>query len=469
MILRNRLICAVFFGLFLGVFTEKLRIGRNHFENLGAQASRNNRPNMGVEAMQTINGGLSISLDVSTLFVVATCVTALLGLFLLFAWKQDRIRALGWWGAAYLLGGFAVGLWAVQGYGSPFIPIGLPNAMLLVACGMMWSAARLFHGRNVLWLAMLAGPAAWLLAFAFPGFDESAPERIIFSSLIISTYVFLTASELWQERRKNLIRRWPALFVPILHGLVFLFPIPLASMLPKEHGLVSLASGWGAIFVLELMLYAVATAFMVLVLAKERVVHIHRTAASTDALTGLLNRRALCEGAQQLFSQQARKGEAVSVLIFDLDQFKSINDQFGHAIGDAALRRFAETITANMRATDLFGRLGGEEFAAVIPATLDEAVSIAERVRRAYEIDGQVVDGAQLGATVSVGAASGHPARGFDALLSRADAALYRAKADGRNRTETMEAGPSIGSGSFATPLLIGDRTPNLLPQARAA
>jgi diguanylate cyclase (GGDEF)-like protein len=424
--------------------------------------------------MPTLNNGFVLSLDISTLYVVASCVAALLGLFLLFAWKQDRIRALGWWGTAYLLGGFSVGLWALQGFGTSFIPSGLPNVLLLSACGMMWSAARLFHGRNVLWVWMMSGPVAWMLAFAFPGFDESLPERIVLSSLIVSTYVVLTAAELWRERRKSLNRRWPAILVPLLHGLVFLFPIPFASLLPNEHGIVSLASGWGAIFMLEMMLYAIGTAFIVLALANERVVHIHRTAAETDALTGLPNRRALCDGAQQMFSQQARKGEPVSVLIFDLDQFKAINDRHGHAVGDDTLQRFAATIRANMRAADLFGRLGGEEFAAVLPATLAEAVSVAERVRCAFEADGEEIAGLHIGATVSAGVAAGHPARGFDALLARADAALYRAKADGRNRTETMEAGSSLGAGSFVVPVLASAAKASVprsiaLPQAVAA
>jgi diguanylate cyclase (GGDEF)-like protein len=407
---------------------------------------------MGAQAMTKTDAGWIISLDVSTLFVAAACITSLLGLFLLFAWKQDRIRALGWWGAAYLLGGFSIALWAVEGSGTSSLPPGLPNALLLVACGMMWSAARLFHGRNILWAAMLLGATAWLVALQLPDFDQSAGQRIVLSSLIMSTYVFLIAFELWRERRKALLlRRGPAIFVPILHGLVFLMPIPLAILLYHERGVMTLSGGWAAIVLLEIMLYAVGTAFFVLELAKERVVRFHRTAASTDALTGLLNRRALCDSAQRMFSQQAHKGAPISVLIFDLDQFKSINDRHGHAVGDDTLRTFAATIAANMRATDLFGRLGGEEFAAVIPATLDEAVAIAERVRCAFEVDGQDVSGCRICATVSVGAASGHPARGFDALLARADAALYRAKADGRNRTETMEAGPPGGGGSFGS------------------
>src|SRR3954454_18238220 len=93
----------------------------------------------------------TIALDVSTLFVVATCVTALLGLFLLFAWLQDRVRALAWWGSAYLVGGFSVAVWSIESRISPPLPTGTPNALVFVACGMIWNAARLFHGRPILW------------------------------------------------------------------------------------------------------------------------------------------------------------------------------------------------------------------------------------------------------------------------------------------------------------------------------
>src|SRR4051812_7037769 len=104
-----------------------------------------------------------LTLDMSTLFAVATCVTALLGLFLLFAWLQDRVRALAWWGAAYLVGGFSVAMWSIEPMVSPPLPAGSANAMLFIACGMIWNAARLFHGRPVLWGALAAGATAWLI------------------------------------------------------------------------------------------------------------------------------------------------------------------------------------------------------------------------------------------------------------------------------------------------------------------
>src|SRR5204862_5307249 len=129
-----------------------------------------------------------------------------------------------------------------------------------------WNAARLFHGRPVLWGPLAAGGIAWFIACMLPDFSEWAIGRIVLSSCIVSTYTFLTAFELWRERRKTLLRRWPAIFVPMLHGAVFLVPIPLASLLPSEGAMMSLASACIAVFALETMLYVVGTAFIVLVL-----------------------------------------------------------------------------------------------------------------------------------------------------------------------------------------------------------
>src|SRR5262245_2406316 len=304
---------------------------------------------------------------------------------------------------------------------------------------MIWSAARIFHGRRVLWGSMFAGAIAWLAACLFPEFAQWAAARIVLSSVIVASYTFLTAAELWRERRKTLLRRWPAIFVPILHGAVFLFPIPLASLLPADGGVMSLASGWFAVFVLETMLYVVGTAFIVLVLAKERSVRIHRDAASTDELTGLLNRRGFFAAAQQLVARQAKKGEPVSVLMFDLDHFKNINDSFGHMIGDEALRAFGATAIGTLRASDVVARFGGEEFVAMLPGSLADATTAAERVRLAFQAAGAVVAGRPLAATVSVGAASAPLCADVAALLATADSALYQAKAKGRNRVEGIE------------------------------
>jgi diguanylate cyclase (GGDEF)-like protein len=377
----------------------------------------------------------TIALDARTLFVVTSCVTALLGILLLFAWRHDRVAALAWWGAAYLVGAFAVSLWAI-GTGITALSTSLPAAVLFVACGMTWNAARIFHHRPVLWPAMLAGTVIWLAACTLPGFSPMGASRFVLASVIISLYSFLTAAELWRERRRSLIGR-PALFAPALHGMVFLFPIAVASLVPEQSGLITLATAWLAAFILEMLLYAVGTAFLVLELAKERTLRAHKSAALTDPLTGLFNRRGLIEAARELAEKHAHKaGKPIAMLAFDLDHFKSINDRFGHALGDDVIKLFAATANTSLRLTDFVVRLGGEEFAAIMPGTLEDGMVVAERIRAAFESAACTVSGRYVGATVSVGVASHETAANIDALLARADAALYAAKANGRNRVE---------------------------------
>jgi diguanylate cyclase (GGDEF)-like protein len=374
----------------------------------------------------------SMSLDIGTLLVIAICVTVLLGLFLLFAWMQDRIEALAWWGSAYLVGGFSGTLWQL-GSSVPLPPV-IANVLLFVAVGMIWSAARLFHGRKVRWGAMCAGGLVWLGACLVPAFDHATAARIVLSSTIVATYTFLAAAELWSERRKSVIRRWPALFVPTLHGSIFLLPMVLASL-----GVSNLATGWVAVFAIEVVLYVVGAAFVVLVLAKDRAVARYKTAASTDPLTGLLNRRGFFEAAGKLMAGNAAKLDPVSVLAFDLDHFKSINDRHGHKTGDAILDLFARVARRTMRGDDVIGRIGGEEFVAIISGKIGEACIAAERVRAAFERAAQSLDSPQIPATVSIGVACGVPTASVDVLIMRADAALYRAKANGRNRVEPDE------------------------------
>jgi diguanylate cyclase (GGDEF)-like protein len=381
----------------------------------------------------------TIALDAKTLFVATSCVTALLGILLLFAWRHDRVGALAWWGAAYLVGAFAISLWAIGAH-TGAVPASVPSALLFVACGMTWNAARIFHARQVLWPAMLAGAAIWLAAWTLPAFPSTGVNRFVLASVIVSLYSFLTAAELWRERRRSLIGT-PALFAPALHGAVFLFPIAIATLVPEKSGLITLATAWLAVFMLEMLLYAVGTAFLVLVLAKERTLRAHKSAALTDPLTGLFNRRGLVEAAGELAEKHARKaGKPVAMLAFDLDHFKSINDRFGHALGDDVIKLFAATANSSLRLTDFVVRLGGEEFAAIMPGTLQDGLVVAQRIRAAFEIAARTVSGRYVGATVSIGVAAHESAANIDALLARADAALYAAKANGRNRVEAEVA-----------------------------
>jgi len=162
-----------------------------------------------------------------------------------------------------------------------------------------------------------------------------------------------------------------------------------------------------------------------------------REHANRDGLTGIANRRYFETRLGEEFARWQRYGGDLSMLLFDLDHFKAINDRFGHAVGDAVLRETARRVAAIVRAQDTFGRFGGEEFALLLPCTnLDEALQVADKVRDAIGRTTVDAEGVSVAVTASVGAACaklGQPA--CDALVNDADAALYRAKRLGRDRS----------------------------------
>jgi len=384
--------------------------------------------------------GTSLSLDISTLYLVATLAAALLGGMLLFFWRQEKIAALGWWGAAYILGAASIALWTVGGPQlGPVLSLAV-NAVGFLACGLVWDAARVFHGRSAHLVGVLAGPALWVAAVTL--LDPLAAEvRTMLGAGIVAAYAALTAAELWRERRKTLRSRWPAIIVPVLHGAVLMLPIVLGDMLRPGEG-ASIGTVWIAAFAAELVVYAVGTVFIIFLLVSERAVSAHKTAASVDPLTGLLNRRGFSEATARMIEREAKAGRPVTVMIFDIDHFKSVNDRFGHAAGDDVLKVFADVVVSSLRITDLVGRVGGEEFAALLPCAMDEALLAAERVREAFEASGVAVDGAPLETTVSIGVAGGPPNTELEVLMASADTALYQAKRAGRNRVEAASEEP---------------------------
>src|SRR5262249_57308519 len=163
-------------------------------------------------------------------------------------------------------------------------------------------------------------------------------------------------------------------------------PLAMHAVLPEGHN-----GAWLTVFTLETIIYAVGTAFIVMLMVKDHHVHIYRTAACTDHVTGLLSRRAFMENALTLCAQQARRGEPVALLMFDLDHFKSINDRFGHALGDEVLRVFGQVVRTSTRADDIIARFGAEEFIAIVPGGPESASKIGERVRSSFEFAGATV------------------------------------------------------------------------------
>ncbi len=168
----------------------------------------------------------------------------------------------------------------------------------------------------------------------------------------------------------------------------------------------------------------------------------HRLASACDHLTGLANRRSFFEAAEIELERARRSPRPLSLVLLDVDHFKTVNDTYGHPAGDAVLRNLGEVLTASFRQMDVVARVGGEEFAVLLPSTdLAGATAVANRLREAVEAQTVQVDGATIRYTLSGGVASlGEDMPGLDTLMKKADRALYTAKAAGRNRIAMDDA-----------------------------
>ena len=380
-----------------------------------------------------------MKLDAPTLVTVTIFVMVVMGGLYLLSWSQSRqTRALGFLGAAQIVGAGAVALLGLRGHVPDWLSIGLANAAMLLAFGLIWAGARSFEGRRVTVRQTGAGAVLWLAACLVPPFYASLGARVILASAVAGLYCALAARTLWHYRGERLPSRAPAAILLASEALLSWARIPATLVLPVPPVGTPTDPFWVAALCFVALLYTVAVAVLFMALAKERLEAEQRRAAETDPLTGIANRRALSGQARRILAA----GPA-ALLLFDLDHFKRVNDTFGHAVGDAVLVGFCAAARQVLPGDAAFGRLGGEEFACLLPGlAVGEAARIAETVRQAVAAmrPDLVPD---LAVTVSVGVArSAGPATDLETLLELADRALYQAKAQGRDRV--VIAGPGL-------------------------
>ena len=270
--------------------------------------------------------------------------------------------------------------------------------------------------------------------------------RIATLSSLLGLMVLMIGLDLHAYARDNLRLRWPwviplpAIFAAVAFAFravrVLGWPSTVATEMTTDSALNVVSA-----FSYMVIVLSFHAALITMVLG--RLVADLRHRSRHDGLTGLLNRRAIEEGIEAQIRRSQRNGEAFSVLMFDLDHFKSINDRFGHAAGDHALRHVAAVLLAGVRDVDDIARIGGEEFLALMPgAALDAVTPVAERLREQLAAQPVHNDGTVIAVTVSIGVAEWNVADNASRLLVRADSALYQAKQQGRNRVVAASAEP---------------------------
>ena len=197
---------------------------------------------------------------------------------------------------------------------------------------------------------LVGGAVLWICSAARRGSADSLDAKVLLASGIITAYTWATAYEFWRGRSEPLVSRWPAIFMLFAHGALFLLRTPLSQVLPWSPDNQVIDSVWLTVLSFEALLFTIAIAFILLAMAKERTELRHKTAALIDPLTGISNRRAFLEDVAELSQRHGAEARPVAVLLADLDHFKSINDQFGHAVGDRVLQVFSEIASRQARA-----------------------------------------------------------------------------------------------------------------------
>jgi diguanylate cyclase (GGDEF)-like protein len=383
-------------------------------------------------------------LDLLTLVAMGSFNAICAGTVLLVAWSQNRkTLTLALWGLAYIIDAAGIAsLLLAAALNQPAWAL-FGSISLAFAPGLVWKAARTFDAKPAQLSFALLGAVVVGVAGTVPGMRFAAGSlNLVFSAV----YMLATATSLWLERNELLKARRPLIVLTALHAVVLL--IGLYSSLNGSLGLGELPpimSLFGFIH-FESIVFNLGTAVFVLALVKERSEAASERNARIDSLTGIANRAAFMEAAGRVLELCRRESAPVSVIMCDLDRFKLINDTHGHAIGDAVIKKFCEISTDALWPNDVFGRIGGEEFAMVLPrASIEAAQARAERIRASFAEACYFIEDRQVNATVSCGlSVSVNAEETLSELLKNADLALYRAKTEGRNRVRADHPKPDV-------------------------
>jgi diguanylate cyclase (GGDEF)-like protein len=374
-----------------------------------------------------------IDLHLQSLFIahVLTCLTLAASV----GWvsRGDNSDGLLTWTYALCIYSCGFALLALRGIIADVFSIIVGNFLISLYYSMFLLTIRNFfsHSLNkfIFWLPPIS------IAIIYPFMMHSIRARIIFGNGILLVQSVLICSALFERRRSFPNRgRDLVLAIMLIGPPLLLFRIIVAIIKPVEVDEIFEASGvqvalGGLVYIGTILL---SNGFVLM--AKERSDERLRVVAMKDRLTGCWNRIRIDEFANQEMALLKRHGHPVSIIMIDIDHFKKINDQYGHAVGDSVLVEFADIVHQQIRSTDLLGRWGGEEFVIILPAIDSrEAVFIAERIRNAIE---QYPFHEAPHVTASFGLSGCLETDTWHKWLSRADRALYLAKANGRNQVQ---------------------------------
>ncbi|GGH65047.1 hypothetical protein GCM10010975_32440 [Comamonas phosphati] len=352
--------------------------------------------------------------------------------------RPQRSEGTDLWALGLVLHAATYVLYALRGTVSDWASIVLSNMLLSGTVALSLGAVYQFRGQALPWARMLVPVVVTTALFAV--FIDDYRVRIMVTGALGPAQLGLVLWALW--RPQPLAQRRGAWLLTVGAGLQFLLLVVrgvLAAMhaIPLD-GLLRISPMQSFVFMAAFVVVILASLGFIL-MTKDRADADNRYFAAHDELTGAANRRALTQALDRDAARAVRAGESYALMMLDIDHFKAVNDTHGHHAGDQVLCHVAAVLRARLRAQDLVGRYGGEEFMLLLPdTTLAGAAALAETLREAMEQTPCLHEGRSIAVTVSIGVCGAHlqSAGGWDQLIQAADQALYRAKAAGRNRVE---------------------------------
>ena len=377
------------------------------------------------------------ALDTNTLIIVTAITLILTSGAILISWQINRqIVGAKHWSLGYLLLASGILLQATQEYLNPLISIGLANHIIVSGFYFTWMGSRVFQGRPLLPVRhfIILHLALFMMLVLLKLESSGLADRTILMSAILGVLSLLIASELLRNNSQKNLSATITGTVFVLLSIAFIARGISVEILPERGNMVT-AGKHSHITYLFAIIFNIPIAFGFIIMLTEQLENRLQKLANTDFLTGLHSRRAIVNTADRLISRSNRSSSFTSLVMMDLDHFKNINDTYGHQAGDALLSHFAEVMRQCFRPDDLIGRMGGEEFIAILTNTrFSDAIDAAERLRATFEKESVPFNGQHISATVSIGiATTEHGAETFNQLFKEADKALYHAKGTGRN------------------------------------
>ncbi|MGQ0799410.1 MAG: diguanylate cyclase [Pseudomarimonas sp.] len=381
-------------------------------------------------------------MDPLTAFLIATMMMLLNGgvLGLVHSGLPADLRPSAFsWRVGTLLMAAGCVLLVVQAQLPALFVLPLANGLLLLGISGYWRAMRQFYGIPDRWLLLLPTVLGVISIAWFTAVVPSLVARVVAMSVIWAGLMFacIHSMRMHTPREDSVSRRvliailLLVVVFMLLRAVYFLFNMSADGTVIDSHHWINLITP----MVAAVLPVIGTTAF--LLMCSERIRRQWEMAASTDYLTGLPNRRTLAASGERLLQMSRSEGARLAVCVIDIDHFKSINDRFGHDVGDQALRFVASRISAACSDGDMPARQGGEEFAVLLErADGEQALAAAERIRGSIAGAPFFVSGNPLTITASLGVAVfGRNDHLLDDGLRRADEALYLSKSNGRNRS----------------------------------